>query len=290
MTKILILGAGGMLGHTLAGQFKHHYETIATVRQSPDYYRQYPVFDGVELIAGIDAFLPDTVAGAIAKIRPDMVINCIGIVKQLPEANNHITSITINALFPHQLAKFCADNGARLIHISTDCVFTGHKGMYTEADLSDAEDLYGRTKFLGEVGNMPNTLTLRTSMIGHELNSAYGLVEWFLSQHGKTVKGYRKAIYTGFTTDALGDLIGHIIDHHPNLHGLWQASSAPINKYDLLNLVKSVYQAPIEIIPDDAVTIDRSLDSTRLRNAIGYTPPSWEQMVMGMKNNQEKKS
>lgn len=287
MTKVLILGAGGMLGHTLAGMYKHQYETIATIRQHSAFYRQHPIFDGVELVEGVDAFLPDTVRMAIGKIQPDVVINCIGIIKQLPEAENHITSISINALFPHQLARLCADMGVRLIHISTDCVFNGRKGMYTESDPSDAEDLYGRTKFLGEVGNMPNTLTLRTSIIGHELNGAYGLLEWFLSQSGKTVKGFRKAIYTGFTAQELGRLISKIIDHHPDLHGLWQASSERINKYDLLNLVKSVYQAPIEIIPDDAVTIDRSLDSTRLRQAIGYIPPTWEQMVLNMA--QEKK-
>ncbi|MDZ4672330.1 MAG: SDR family oxidoreductase [Phototrophicales bacterium] len=285
MTKILILGAGGMLGHTLAGMYKHRYETFATIRKNPEAYTRYPVFDGVQLIDGVDAFSPETVRDTIAKIRPAVVINCIGIVKQLPEANNHITSIIINALFPHQVATLCADNGARLIHISTDCVFTGRKGMYTEADVSDAEDLYGRSKFLGEVDNMPNILTLRTSIIGHELNSAYGLIEWFLSQRGKTVKGYRKAIYTGFTAGALGDLISHLIDHHPHLHGLWQASSDPINKYDLLQLVSSTYQTAIEIIPEDTVTIDRSLDSTRLRTTIGYTPPTWEQMVMAMAKN-----
>lgn len=288
MTKVLILGAGGMLGHTLAGMYKHQYETIATIRKNSAFYRQYPIFDGVELVEGVDAFSPNTIQSVLAKIQPDVVINCIGIIKQLPEAENYITSITINALFPHQLARMCADVNARLIHISTDCVFTGRKGMYAESDPSDAEDLYGRTKFLGEVGNMPNTLTLRTSMIGHELNSNYGLVEWFLSQTGKTVKGFRKAIYTGFTAQELGRLISKIIDHHPDLGGLWQASSDSINKYDLLNLVKSVYQAPIEIIPDDTVTIDRSLDSTRLRQAIGYTPPTWEQMVLDMA--QEKKS
>jgi len=288
MTKVLILGAGGMLGHTLAGMYKHQYETIATIRKNSAFYRQYPIFDGVELVEGVDAFSPNTIQSVLAKIQPDVVINCIGIIKQLPEAENYITSITINALFPHQLARMCADVNARLVHISTDCVFTGRKGMYSESDLSDAEDLYGRTKFLGEVGNMPNTLTLRTSMIGHELNSNYGLVEWFLSQTGKTVKGFRKAIYTGFTAQELGRLISKIIDHHPDLGGLWQASSDSINKYDLLNLVKSVYQAPIEIIPDDTVTIDRSLDSTRLRQAIGYTPPTWEQMVLDMA--QEKKS
>lgn len=288
MTKVFILGAGGMLGHTLAGMYKHQYEILATIRKNGAFYRQYPIFTGVELIEGIDAFMPDTIRDVLAKIRPDVVINCIGIIKQLPEAENYISSITVNALFPHQLARMCADVDARLIHISTDCVFNGRKGMYTESDPSDAEDLYGRSKFLGEVGNMANTLTLRTSIIGHELNTAYGLVEWFLSQSGKTVKGFRKAIYTGFTTQELGRLINKIIDHHPDLHGLWQASSDSINKYDLLNLVKSVYQAPIEIIPDDAVTIDRSLDSTRLRQAIGYTPPTWEHMVLNMA--QERKS
>lgn len=288
MTKVLILGAGGMLGHTLVGMYKHQYETIATVRKNSQLYRQYRIFDDVKLIEGVDASAPDAVRHVLLNIRPHIVINGIGIIKQLPEAQNYITAITINALFPHQLAQMCADVNARLIHISTDCVFNGRKGMYTEDDPSDAEDLYGRTKFLGEVIDMANTLTLRTSIIGHELNTTHGLVEWFLSQSGKVVKGFRQAIYNGLTARELGRLISHIIDQHAHLHGLWQASSHIINKYDLLHLIKHIYQVPIEIIPDDAVKIDRSLDSTRLRQTIGYTPPTWEYMVQDMA--QEKKS
>lgn len=286
MTKVLILGAGGMLGHTLAGMYKTRYETYATVRQQPKNYQPYHIFNGVTLIGGVDAFSPQTVRETIAKIRPHVVINGIGIVKQLPEAHDAITSITINALFPHQTAQMCAEYDARLIHISTDCVFSGRKGMYTETDPSDAEDLYGRTKYLGEIPHAPNTLTLRTSIVGHELHSAYGLLEWFLSQRGKTISGYRKAIYTGFTAYELGRIISILIDQHPHLHGVWHASSDPISKYDLLQLFKSAYQTPIEILPADDVTIDRSLDSTPLRHAIGYIPPAWDDMVQYMAQEQ----
>lgn len=279
--RVLILGAAGMLGHKLYQQFRDRYDVYATVRSSYHAYRPYGLFDAERIIGGVDASNYDSLVNAFTQVQPDVVINCIGIIKQLKTARDPIPSISINALLPHRLAALSRAAGARFLHISTDCVFNGRKGMYTEDSPSDAEDLYGRSKFLGEVDG-PGALTLRTSIIGRELSTRSGLVEWFLSNRGGAVRGFRRAIYSGFTTLALSDMIAEVLDHHPKLEGLYQVSSEPINKYELLLLVRDAFQAEIEITPDDDFVLDRSLDSTRFRQATGITPPTWPQMIEAM--------
>jgi dTDP-4-dehydrorhamnose reductase len=217
----------------------------------------------------------------MAEVKPEVVINCVGIIKQLDAAKDPIVSLSINSLFPHRLANLCRAAGARMIHISTDCVFSGRKGMYAEDDASDAEDLYGRTKYLGEVAH-PGCLTIRTSIIGHELHSAHGLIDWFLSNRGGKVRGFSRAIYTGFTTSTMAKIIADIIANHPELSGLWQVSSDPISKYNLLKIVNEVYNTGIEIEPDDKFICDRSLNSARFRAALNFQPPTWPEMITDM--------
>jgi dTDP-4-dehydrorhamnose reductase len=209
------------------------------------------------------------------------VINCIGLIKQMGHlARDPLFSISLNSLLPHRISLICRAAKIRMIHISTDCVFSGKKGHYTENDPSDAEDLYGRTKFLGEV-TYPHCITLRTSIIGMELKNRLGLIEWFLAQKG-TIKGFRNAIYTGFTTDEIARIIARIIIPNPDLNGLYQVSSDPISKYDLLMLAKTAFRKEIDIQPDEEFRSDRSLDSTRFREATGYQPPSWQAMLTEM--------
>jgi dTDP-4-dehydrorhamnose reductase len=279
--RVLIVGVAGMLGHKLWQSYGERYDTWGTLRSGYSTVAQYGLFNPERLITGVDVFDFDRVIEALAKIQPDVVINCVGIIKQLPTAKDPIISLTVNSLFPHRLANLCRAAGARLIHISTDCVFNGRRGMYKDDDVADAEDLYGRTKYLGEVG-APGCLTLRTSIIGRELNSVSGLVEWFLSNRGKAVRGFDRAIYSGFTTLAMARIIGDVIDEQPALEGMYQGSSEPIDKYQLLCLVKEAYQADIEITPDSSVQINRSLDSSRFRAATGFTPPSWPEMIAEM--------
>jgi len=276
--KILVLGATGMLGHKLMQVLANKFEVMGTVRQGTDGFTSHPVLGQMQLVGGIDAANFDSVINAMANNRPPIVINCIGIIKQVPAGKDPLPSITINALFPHRLAQLCRAMGTRLIHISTDCVFSGEKGNYTEDDLSDAKDLYGRTKFLGEVAYL-GCLTLRTSIIGRELNTRFGLLEWFLSQQGNTVSGYTKAIYSGFTTLVLAELIADVIAKQPDLNGVWHVSSDPISKFDLLRLIKEALNLQIGITPDHLYACDRSLDSTRFRQMVGYIPPDWPQMV-----------
>jgi dTDP-4-dehydrorhamnose reductase len=210
--------------------------------------------------------------------QPDVIINAVGIIKQLPSSKDVIKTLKINSIFPHQLAQLAQTTGARLITISTDCVFNGRKGSYTEEDISDAEDLYGKSKNLGEV-TAHNCLTLRTSIIGRELRTAHSLVEWFLSNRGEKVKGFTEAIYSGFPTVILAGIISDLIENHKNLQGLYHVSSEPINKFDLLCLLKRFYNVPVEIEPFAEFKIDRSLDSSKFRKETGFAPLDWEEMV-----------
>jgi dTDP-4-dehydrorhamnose reductase len=278
--KVLLLGGTGMLGHRLWINLQKQHDVWVTVRGEGNPFPAVPQFPSDRIVRRVDALASDDVIGAMGATRPDVVINCIGLIKQMEHAGDPLPALTMNAVLPHRMAAICRAVGARFVHISTDCVFSGRKGNYTEADPSDAEDVYGRTKFLGEVEGT-HAITLRTSIIGQELKNRLGLVEWFLAQTG-TVKGYRKALYSGFTTDELSRIIMEHVIPNPGLNGLYQVSSGPINKYDLLVLVKAAYARQVDILPEDRFTCDRTLDSTRFRKATGYAPPSWAEMIREM--------
>lgn len=280
-TKILVLGAAGMLGNAVLRLFAQSpghvawgsVRSAASLRLLPDALRE-------RVISGVDVENVDSLARVFAQVRPDVVVNCIGLVKQLAEADDPLQAIPINSMLPHRLARMCELVDARLIHVSTDCVFDGRRGMYKEDDPADAQDLYGRSKHLGEV-DYPHAVTLRTSIIGHELGSAHGLVGWFLSQTGP-VRGFTRAVFSGLPTVELARVIRDHVLPNPDLHGLHHVSAAPINKYELLRLVAQAYGRDTVITPDDRLVIDRSLDSTRFRAATGYAPPDWPALVNAM--------
>jgi len=280
--KVLILGGDGMLGHQLLKYLQERHDVRCTLHQDISKYTDYRLFDAKNSYAGVDVMSFERVKEVVCDFKPEIVINCIGIIKQRSTAKESIPSIEINALLPHRLALLCNEVGARLFHLSTDCVFSGKKGNYLESDPPDAEDLYGKTKYLGEVQDN-NCLTLRTSIIGPELSRKKSLLEWFLAQED-TIKGFRKAIYSGFTTLEMSRILEIMFDH-PKACGVYQVSSEPINKYDLCFLFKNKFKRPVEILPDDAFICDRSLDSTRFRKEFNYTPPSWEEMVDELSNN-----
>jgi len=279
--RVLILGGSGMLGHKLCQAASERVKTVATLREPEPAAEPLGLPNCVRLMGGVDAANLPSVERAVASVQPDVVVNCIGIVKQSPLAQDSMASLTVNALFPHQVARICRETGARLVHISTDCVFSGRTGHYVESDVSDAEDLYGRSKFLGEVDE-PHAITLRTSMIGRELHGANGLVEWFLSQKGKTVRGFRRSIFSGFTTTALSKIILDVVIPHPELTGVWHVAADPISKHELLSMINDVYDLGIAIEADDSVVCDRSLNGERFRRATGFVPPSWKTMIEEM--------
>ena len=276
--KILIFGGTGMLGHQLWLNLQKQHDVWVTIRGQKDIFPNIPEFPQEKIRRNVDALYFEQISRAMASIQPDLVINCVGLIKQYGHlAEDPIFSISLNSMFPHKLSLQCRVANIKLIHISTDCVFSGTKGNYTEEDHADADDIYGRTKYLGEV-KYPHCITLRTSIIGRELTSKLGLIEWFLSQNGE-VNGFTNAIFSGVTTHELAKIIMNHIIPNDNLSGLYHISSAPISKYDLITKVKEVYGKDIKINPYAGYTIDRSLDSTKFRNETGYMPPSWEQMI-----------
>jgi len=276
--KILILGGDGMLGHQLLDYLSARYNVWATLRNDPGNYLAFTQFNEKNTIFDVEVSSTDVLEKIIVDVEPDVVINCVGIVKQRKEAKDAVESIKINSLLPHQLSLTCEKYGARLIQISTDCVFTGVKGGYVEADIPDAADIYGRSKLLGEV-TTGNSITLRTSIIGLELARKQGLIEWFLAQHG-TIHGYSNAIFTGFTTLELASIIDALITKHPSLSGLWHVSSNSINKYQLLcDLALKLDRKDIEILEDKEFQCDRSLNASKFNIATGYMPPSWDEML-----------
>lgn len=280
--KVLVLGATGMLGSAVFRYFMSEmkFDTWGTVR-NPRARNTFTEEQGRKLCTNVDVLELDCLVSVMEKIRPDVVINCVGLIKQFDNANNPLDVLPINSILPHRLEKICSLAGARLVHISTDCVYSGKRGFYRESDISDAEDLYGKSKFIGELHDAPHAITLRTSIIGHELASRNSLIEWFLAQSG-SVKGYAKAIFSGLPTVELARVIGSYVLNKPELFGLYHVSAEPIDKYSLLKLVADVYEKNIEIEPDSALCIDRSLDSSRFREAFGYMPPHWSELVQLM--------
>ncbi len=275
--RILILGGDGMLGHQLLRHFGSRHEVRATLHGTLDRYAAFGLFHPGNAVGEVDVRNFETVRKTFAAFRPDAVINATGIVKQRAEAEQALPSIEINALFPHRMAALCAEAGARLVHMSTDCVFSGNRGNYVEADVPDAGDIYGRSKLLGEV-SAPPAITLRTSIIGRELSRKTGLLEWFLAQQG-TIRGYRRAIFSGFTTIEMARIIEMLLMRFPQAHGLYHVSSAAISKYELLTLIRNRLGLATRIDPEDEFHCDRSLDSARFRAAFAYEPPPWPAMI-----------
>ena len=276
--RLLILGGSGMLGHQLWRGLHAQHDTWVTLRRPVADFAVHNLFDEAKAIQ-LDDITDDTaLERALGQAKPKAVINCIGLIKQRDEASDEALTQRVNAEFPHRLAKRCGEADARLIHFSTDCIFAGTKGNYTESDPSDAADLYGQSKHQGEVADA-HSVTLRTSVIGHELGTNLALLDWFLSQRGQAISGFTKAIYSGFTTLEMARIVDRILTQHPALSGVWHVASEPISKFGLLQLCREKLGWEGVIEPNDEFVCDRSLNADRFNQATGYTPPSWEAMI-----------
>jgi dTDP-4-dehydrorhamnose reductase len=276
--RILVLGGSGMLGHKLFRQLSLRFpETYATLRQSRNNYEAGELFKNSRVIDFVDVTDFSILTDIMKRVRPGFIFNCTGITKRRKEADESIQAILINSLFPHKLVEWAGCNSAKVVNFSTDCVFDGHAGNYDEKSPTNASDIYGKTKALGEVKG-EHALTLRSSFIGTELGLGMELLEWFLSQRG-TVYGFSNAIYTGLTTLELCRVIENILMNHAGANGLYNVSSEPISKYELLKLIKQKMNLDIEVVPNETVRCDRSLNSTKFRREFNYTPPSWEKMI-----------
>ena len=281
--RILVLGVSGMLGSSMFRTLSSNsdFEVLGSVR-NPLLKKYFDPMLHSALTTHVDLRNETDIKNLLSNTKPSIVVNCVGIIKQLSIANDVIENISINALLPHRLARHCNKINARLINFGTDCVFSGKTGSYTEDDFADADDLYGRTKLLGEVSG-ENCITLRTSIIGHELNSTNSLINWFLKQSTE-VKGFSKAIFSGMPTIEIARIVSEFVITNPNLSGLYHLSAEPINKYDLLKLVAERYNKDVVITPDDKVVIDRSLNSDRFRMATGFRPKPWPELIKIMHN------
>jgi dTDP-4-dehydrorhamnose reductase len=281
MIKVMVLGASGMLGNCM---FKYlsandEFRVVGVSRSDLD-CSNIGTTGNESIIVKVDLLEPDSLDSIFKKVSPNVVINCVGIVKQSIEQENQCSTLLLNSVLPHRLVRLCEINNSRLIHISTDCVFSGVRGMYTESDLPDATDFYGLSKLLGEVNSL-NSLTIRTSIIGHGINTNHGLIDWFLRQE-EQVEGYSNAIFSGLPTVEVARVVGLLIINEPKLNGLFHLSGDPISKLDLLKLVAKVYGKKIDIVPSDVVKIDRSLDSSRFRKLTGYRPDNWVGLIKTM--------
>jgi dTDP-4-dehydrorhamnose reductase len=285
--KILVLGASGMIGSAIFRVLskKNAFEVWGSIRSNKwkDFFS--PNQQG-RLVICEDLLDQTELNHLFSKIQPDTVINCVGLTKHNKDANDILLAVPLNTLLPHRLANLCKAYDARLVHISTDCIFSGLSGNYAEADLSDAIDVYGKSKFLGEVIYCPHAVTLRTSTIGHELQSSYGLLEWFLSQQGSCT-GFNKAIFSGLPNTVFAEIIRDHVIQKPQLHGLYHVGGPPIGKYDLLKLIAAEYGKDISIQSDDTFSINRSLNSDLFSAATGYSPPSWPELIRSMHKSQE---
>jgi dTDP-4-dehydrorhamnose reductase len=278
--KILVLGATGMMGHVMLRYFAQNPEySIAGMVRSARGVQLLPEALRGQLVCG-STIESDSLLRLFDRVRPDVVVNCIGVVKQVPEADDPLAVIPVNSLLPHRLLRVCKLTGARLIHFSTDCVFSGAKGMYRESDGADATDLYGRSKLLGEL-NDPQAVTLRVSIIGPELDGMHGLLGWFLAQRGRA-KGFTRAVFSGLTTVELARVLQDFVLPIPELHGVMHVAAEPITKYELLRLIARVYGLAIDIEPDDKLAVDRSLDPGLFRRLTGYIAPSWPELIRVM--------
>lgn len=277
--RVLVLGATGMLGNAVFRVFNKdgYHEVWGTLRDKGGLSHFSPC-DHERLITGVNVLDIQSLINVIDRIKPHVVVNCVGLIKQLEGSKNPLTVLPINSILPHQLASLCSLAKARLVHISTDCVFDGSKGNYLESDLSNAGDLYGKSKFIGELHDVDNSITLRTSIIGHELSSNSSLVDWFLSQD-VSVKGFARAIFSGLPTVELARVIKDYVLPNTELNGLYHVSAAPISKLDLLRLIALEYNKDITIIPDSEFVINRSLNSERFTAATGYVAPAWSELV-----------
>ena len=281
--KVMVIGVSGMLG---SASFKvlsedRNIDVSGTLRN--DSVKKYfsPQLQE-RIIAGVDILDNDALIRVMGQVKPDVVINCAGLIKQLAPANDPLVILPVNAMFPHRLSDLCELSGARLVHISTDCVFDGNKGGYTESDRSSATDLYGKSKYIGELHSAPHAITLRTSIIGHELASQNALIEWFLAQTG-SIKGYTRAVFSGLPTVELSRVIKDFVIPRSDLSGLYHVSADPISKFDLLSLVAEIYDKEIEIVPDNELVVDRSLNSDLFQQESGYKAPGWAELITTMK-------
>jgi dTDP-4-dehydrorhamnose reductase len=285
MKRILVLGASGLIGHKLFEKLGERFDDVSAVlHRDRSCFKGSGLFTGDNVIDNVDASDFPKLSGILHAVDPDVVLNCVGITKRKPEVNDALYVTEVNCMLPHRLAKWAGENGKRIIHFSTDCVFNGEVGDYTEESATNGPDAYGRTKAIGEI-RYDHTLTIRSSFIGRELDAFSELLEWFIGQEGKTIKGFTNAFYSGVSTIFMSKVVGDIIESHPDISDLHQlAMPTPISKYDLLCCARDAFNMNVEIIPDGDFTIKPTLDGSKLQKKLNLEIPDWQTMMQELAN------
>ncbi|HZL09024.1 MAG TPA: SDR family oxidoreductase [Prolixibacteraceae bacterium] len=285
--RVFIFGVSGLIGHKLFQELSANFEVFGTLHKSKIQYGNLPLFSNKNVIENIDVTNFELLKEVICNVNPDVILNCVGITKRKIDIKNPLDVLIINSVFPHQLANWAKANQKRVIHFSTDCVFDGEIGNYNETSLTTAKDLYGRTKALGEI-NYNHTLTIRSSFIGQELFDKTELLDWFLSQNGKQIKGFKNTFYSGVSTIFMAEVVKNIISNFPNLSGLYNLSpDKPISKYDLLSIAKEAFRINVDILPDLKHAHFPTLDASKLKHEINLVVPSWKKMMNELASNSD---
>ncbi len=278
--KILVVGAGGMIGHKMVQSLTPDFsETYGTIRRPFADYQKFSVFAANRIFDGVDVLNFSNLEKILNDLKPSVILNCVGVTLRKPEIQDLHHCLELNSFLPHRLKCWAAQNGARVVHFSTDCVFDGADGDYSEYSQPTAKDNYGRTKYLGEIADSPHCLTLRGSMIGRELFGKTELLEWTLAQRGKAVKGFGRVIYSGTTTVEMGRLVRSLLGRATFLSGIFQVSSTPISKYALLEKINKFYRLELNLTEDCNYVSNKVLLSTKLKAATGFVCPSWDEMI-----------
>jgi dTDP-4-dehydrorhamnose reductase len=285
---VLILGGAGMLGHQIYLKLSESFEVACTLRKPASHYARFNIFNKPNVYDNVNALDFAALTKTLEHFKPNFIVNCIGLTLRKPELGDIEKCYQVNAMLPHRLAKWATQNDARVIHFSTDCVFDGKKGNYTEEDIPTANDVYGQSKFLGEISYL-NSLTMRLSIVGRELEGKSELVEWFLSQRGRSAKGYGKAMYTGLTTNAVAAEVQRVIGTMPKLSGVYHVASETISKYELLSLLNEIYNLGIDLKKDNDYVSDKSLNCSTYMSLTGFKKPAWREMLTEMKNSERLK-
>lgn len=282
--RILILGGNGMIGHKIFQVISNkHLDTWVLFKKSFNDISFNEIFNKTNIIDNFDLSNFHKLSTLLNNLKPEVIINAVGITIRRGIDNIPSKSIQINSALPHFINEWVILNNKRLIHFSTDCVFSGDQGSYTENSIPDARDIYGKSKALGEVSSK-NTLTLRGSMIGREIENKTELLEWVLSQRNKQLKAFSNVIYSGITTIRMAKLVLKIIEEFPQMHGIYNVSSECISKYDLIKLFVKEFNISIDIISDDSYISKKDLDSTKFYNELGIDKPNWNDLIIELIN------
>jgi len=281
--KILILGAGGMLGHKLYQTLSKTYDDVIPVfRKNKEHYHKFNLYKPEKMIGNTDVTDQSKLLAVLNSVKPDIICNCIGKTTRKINSEDSQSVIYLNSFLPHFISKWSSENNSYFIHFSTDCVFSGKNGPYKPNDFRDSRDLYGLSKILGET-NSKYGLTIRTSIVGREIENQTEFFEWIFSSKNKSVSGYKNVFYSGVTTNYLSEVVAQLITKDSKSHGLLQVASPPISKLNLIKKVNSLFGLGMKINTDASKVSNKILSPVKFTITSGIKTQTWDEMLNTLK-------